>query len=402
MDKGQGKLINLLVLYALNRRLNGVTDTEDLAEIAEGLARDFLDLDGITLFTVDSLTNELEFLYADDLVSEQAPRRRLAMERTIAGEVLRRGRSLIIGDLAAWMMQHGTATDAPSAGSMVSVPIPYPEGDGFLGVASFYRSGTERFNEDERAWLESIADDIGTTLQRTQLFEQYRRDSMYDALTGIYNRAYVETRVEHEIRSQRRYGTVFSVLLLDLDHFKRLNDSYGHATGDEVLRRISEAIRTSIRKVDTVGRYGGEEFVVVLPNTNGNEATAAAEKIREAVAATNVIAEQDTGLITVTVTCGVACAPQDGSDAAELLQVADQRLYEGKAAGCDLVMAESAPPESFESRRRNPRYPVALGVATRQRRILGLEGWSSSGWSACVIEDISRLGARGSLLDRRL
>jgi diguanylate cyclase (GGDEF)-like protein len=160
------------------------------------------------------------------------------------------------------------------------------------------------------------------------------RLSLTDALTGVPNRRHLEAVLADEARRAARYRRAFSVLMVDVDHFKRINDSHGHETGDRVLIEVAARIRGAVRAdLDTVARYGGEEFTVVLPETALEGALVVAEKIRVAVA--NTAIER----LAVTISVGVASCPDDGADPPGLLHAADRALYEAKRAGRDRVMA---------------------------------------------------------------
>jgi diguanylate cyclase (GGDEF)-like protein len=158
--------------------------------------------------------------------------------------------------------------------------------------------------------------------------------SITDGLTGLYNRRYLFLRLAEEIERAARGTYRFSIALLDLDHFKRVNDTFGHRTGDEALVRTANAMRGAIRGLDLAGRYGGEEFLVILPDTGATEARAVAERIRAAVKA---LSWPELGL-RLTLSGGV-CG-HAGADIDSLLECADRRLYAAKAGGRDRIVAE--------------------------------------------------------------
>jgi len=164
--------------------------------------------------------------------------------------------------------------------------------------------------------------------------------SITDPLTGIYNRGYINERLPQEIRRAKRYGRDLSLLLCDIDHFKNVNDTYGHLVGDAVLKTFAECLTHTIRQqVDWVGRYGGEEFLVVLPETDHAGAMVLAERLRENAAACHTMLDDCT--ISVTASFGVTgFSPseiQESVKAETLLQEADRLLYEAKASGRNRV-----------------------------------------------------------------
>lgn len=151
--------------------------------------------------------------------------------------------------------------------------------------------------------------------------------ALKDALTGLYDRAAFRSRLDQELQRFSRFGDEFSLVMIDVDRFKRFNDTFGHPDGDEALRRVSRAIAEESRKVDLAARYGGEEFIVVLPSTGGEEAFTQAERIRGRVERSF----RERGGLTLSL--GIATCPRDGTTPAELVQAADRALYASKRQG---------------------------------------------------------------------
>lgn len=162
----------------------------------------------------------------------------------------------------------------------------------------------------------------------------------YDSLTGMYNRGIFLAECDREVSRSARGGAAFSLAIFDLDHFKQVNDRYGHPAGDQALKAFADVLRSGIRKHDTVGRYGGEEFALLMPQTGKDTAVRVAERIRRALEARGV--SVDIGHIEVTVSAGVATYGIDGEDWDALLSAADTALYEAKNAGRNRVAAASA------------------------------------------------------------
>ena len=158
---------------------------------------------------------------------------------------------------------------------------------------------------------------------------------MHDVLTGIWNRGVVLDQLSRELDRSTRAHTTTGVLMLDLDHFKKVNDTYGHLAGDAVLREVAKRITESVRSYDTVGRYGGEEFVVVLPNCGKAEIAQLAERIRLAISSVPILT--DHAKIAVTVSVGATVAAAELRSINDILAAADEALYQAKEAGRDRV-----------------------------------------------------------------
>ena len=162
-----------------------------------------------------------------------------------------------------------------------------------------------------------------------------------DPLTGLFNRGYVDDRFTVELSRARRYGKVLTVAVIDADRFKSLNDTHGHPAGDLALRKIGNLLNDSFRQSDTAGRYGGEEFVVILPETDMAAAQQKLESLRESVASTPIELGTRGEQVQVTISAGLASFPQDGEHAAELFALADERMFKAKREGRNRVMAGS-------------------------------------------------------------
>jgi diguanylate cyclase len=187
-----------------------------------------------------------------------------------------------------------------------------------------------------------VFDATDTAIAQNQLkeaLETISEISNRDGLTTIYNRRYLETRLSSEFDRTRRYGGTFSMILFDLDFFKKVNDTYGHLGGDKVLVEIAARVRDMLRSSDVIGRYGGEEFVLILPETPLDGARQFAERIREAVAATPVVF--DNVPIRVTISMGVTEYHTEMTDHTALTHQSDVALYASKGAGRNCVTCYS-------------------------------------------------------------
>lgn len=167
------------------------------------------------------------------------------------------------------------------------------------------------------------------------------RAARYDSLTGLHNRGTFLEEFEREVSRCVRGTPAFSLAMFDLDRFKRLNDEFGHPFGDRALKAFAEVLRAGIRKHDTVGRYGGEEFALLMPNTGKETAMRVAERVRRDLEARGIIVEGKR--VAVTVSGGVASFGEDGEDWDSLLTAADDALYQAKDAGRNQIMSARKP-----------------------------------------------------------
>jgi diguanylate cyclase (GGDEF)-like protein len=151
-----------------------------------------------------------------------------------------------------------------------------------------------------------------------------------DELTGLYNHRYFYEQLSHEVERGLRYGQQLTVLLMDMNNFKQINDTYGHMVGDRSLSLVGQVIAQQIRSSDIGARYGGDEFVVILPNTGRDEACLTADKLMEAVATASAMTPSDEQ-VRLGISIGMATCPDDSRSTGELLEIADSRLYDMKA-----------------------------------------------------------------------
>lgn len=170
---------------------------------------------------------------------------------------------------------------------------------------------------------------------------RHLRQSSSDQLTGLFNRAYFEEFLAAEVRRSRRYSRFFAVAMVDIDHFKNFNDKYGHAAGDQALKTVATIIQRAVRRSDLVARYGGEEMVLVMPETTLAQARKRLETIREAIAAEAIKIPKRDERARVTVSAGVACWSTDGENPDDLIHIADARLFHAKALGRNRVVSSS-------------------------------------------------------------
>ena len=233
------------------------------------------------------------------------------------------------------------ATDAalaalvPDAQNLVIVPL--SAGKQSLGVllVEHPMRAASRIERRIVGMLERFGSHAALALRNAWLLEEIRHIAAVDGLTGIANRGTFQSVLGQEIARSRRSGTPVGLALLDLDHFKRLNDTHGHQTGDAVLRKVARVLDQCSRSFDTPARYGGEEFAIVLPSTSREEAAAVAERLRLGIMEAGIEPA-------VTVSIGVACFPDDAPDGDELVRAADEALYASKRAGRDRITVANA------------------------------------------------------------
>ncbi|MEV0155305.1 diguanylate cyclase [Micromonospora sp. NPDC050686] len=226
-----------------------------------------------------------------------------------------------------------------------------PDGGGpgaALGVLALYdRLGGEEFDDDDLGTLRTFAGHAAVAVDNVRVHEEAQRLSLTDPLTGLWNRRYLRESLRREVERASRFGRMLSVLALDLDRFKEVNDTWGHAAGDTVLAEFARRVRGEIREVDLAFRQGGEEFVLLLPETDARGAAIVAERLGAVVRDSPIPVDGQSGApvpVRVTVSIGIAVYPDHATTGQRVLDAADDALYAAKAAGRDTYrVAEPRP-----------------------------------------------------------
>lgn len=323
-------------LTALHQIALSLSATLDISRLLETMLERLGQLWGYehgAILLADEATGELIVAAARDYAI--TPGERMPPDRGICGDVFRSGRPALVGDVTKDTRYfHGV----PGARSELAVPLIW-EGR-TIGVLNFESKHLNAYGADDLDLLTTVADQAAVAIGNARLHQQTRDLAITDQQTGLFNYRHFQERLAVTVRDAQLMGTHASLLMLDLDFFKRCNDTYGHPTGDAVLQQFARLVRESCRADDQVFRYGGEEFTVILPGAPEEVAVRVAERIREKVAQypfTNRAGRQLEFQLTVSI--GVACHPQDGLTHVDLLIAADKALYAAKTGGRNRVVS---------------------------------------------------------------
>lgn len=307
----------------------------------------------------------------------------------IAGKVFRTGQPIRVEDASTDPLCAQLSRPRYKTSSFVSLPI-HVRGN-CIGVLNLTEKADGPFLESDLQVLQVYTGLIGVAFDRRdfrQEMEALKRMSITDHLTGLRNRRYFEDKLKEEVERSRRFQHSASLIMLDIDDFKIYNDTLGHVQGDDALRITAGCINRSVRSIDLVCRYGGEEFAIVLPQTPVESATIVAERIRREIEHYPYPEEGVLPRGTLSASLGLAAFAADAADPEELLQKADQALYWAKSEGKNRVVVYQSPRQVSQERRRARRLPMRLGVSVE-----GTDAEGSSFHEETFLNNLSPGGA---------
>ena len=211
--------------------------------------------------------------------------------------------------------------------------------DRTVGVLRFFNKKTAAsFTAYDEKLLADTACLIALALERIYLYQKIEEVSITDDLTGLYNVRYLNQSIDVEIERSRRYGVIFSLIFMDIDNLKKVNDRAGHLAGSKVLIETARLLKGNLRRIDIVIKYGGDEFVIILPQTSREVGFLIAERLRKLIEE-NVFLKGEGGPLKITASFGVASFPDNANDKEELLRIADRAMYSGKLSTKNIVFA---------------------------------------------------------------
>jgi len=319
--------LNLAIVQEISRRFSTILDPDRLTGEALELTGRVIDFVWGVVWLKNPRTGKLEARHSMSFTGEERP---VPAEPTPAVvEATETGRT------AKSPMPYSRSGNAfDESVSLTEMAVPLSLRDEVFGALSLGTNAPRGYTSRERRFLETLAGNVAIAVQNARLYKQREKEAIRDGLTRLYNRRFLRERLTQEEAMAKRYKRFFSLIILDIDHFKVYNDTFGHPAGDQLLIALAKVLVRSVRQVDFVARYGGEEFAVVLPEVDKKGALLVAERVRKQVEDFSNPHQEHYNL---TISAGVSSFPADGDKKEELLDKADKALYRAKREGRNKV-----------------------------------------------------------------
>ncbi|MEK6751880.1 MAG: sensor domain-containing diguanylate cyclase [Chloroflexota bacterium] len=325
----------LEIVNEISKQIVSTLDTKQLLALLDAELQNVLEADTYYIGTQNDNQLHMELFYDD---GEYFNGTDFTLEGSLSNWVFQNQQPLFLADLRIPIQLDGvnfTLAGKPKASlSWMGVPMKGFHVNGIMVIAS-YRPNA--FDRTDLELLSNIAQRAAFALDNTYHHALVQEQARLDSLTRVYNHGYFIQKLRDQAQICSLEKQPLSLIMLDIDYFKQYNDSYGHAVGDEVLVSLCDTIRQHVKKTDAVGRWGGEEFAISLPNSNGRRAAQVAQRIRETLASIKISNQEHREISAPTVSMGIAVFPNETIDITKLIDIADKRLYIAKERGRDQI-----------------------------------------------------------------
>ncbi|MGB7054701.1 MAG: diguanylate cyclase [bacterium] len=329
------------VLQTLNEVVQAINSSLKPKEILNTImekAADLIRAEGWSVLLADARTNELVFEAASGKAGKKLLGMRLKIGQGVAGWVARYGKSLIVPDVAKDPRFYSGVDKKTRFTTKSVLCVPMRSRDRIIGVVEVVNKiGGDQFTQDDYEIFENVVAHLTIALEKAQMYRKMEEASQIDDLTQLYNTRYCNQFLDNFLLERKETRGVISLVFLDIDFFKLVDDNFGHLVGSETLKIVGERMTRVIRKNDVIIRYGGDEYIVLLPNTDKKTASIIAERIRKEIGREPFYAFGNKKF-NITVTLGVATYPNDAKSRDELIGKADRAMYEGKLTGRNKVV----------------------------------------------------------------
>ncbi len=348
----------LAVLNEIGKALTSSLDIGEVMHVILAKVSEILKPRNWSLLLCDPQTGELYFKASVGAGSESLQGLRIKAGEGIAGWVAQHNKPLLVNDVHKdpRFAARFDKTSSFHTRSILAVPLAFK--GRMLGVIELVNgSGDGPFDEEDLRILSTVAEFSAIAIENAQNFQKVQELTVLDDHTGLFNSRHLKRQLDQEVVRATRFGHPVSLIFFDLDHFKLVNDTHGHQAGSRVLFEVGKLLTGTLRSTDVPVRYGGDEFVILLPETSKDQAMDAARRIGRMIASQPFLADRAFGPLALTASLGVAAFPDDAREADELLRKADEAMYRVKAERRGGVAGALAPQPSEATPGRNQTLP---------------------------------------------
>jgi len=318
----------IYALYEISQPMStSLSAADTMARISSKLAK-IVPWSSCSLFLRDPKTQSLKCAFAVGLDVPRLLNRTFSDEYSLDGWLARTGRPLVNSDPRVIFESAGLDGHTQLKSALV---CPLVFNDTLIGVLAVYHVDRDRYTEGHRRLLERVAEQAGVVLHNSLVFEKTQEEALTDALTGLSNRRSIVLHLAQELSRAKRLGSRVALILLDVDDFKSINDTYGHNGGDRALSEVAVALQSVLRSYDLCARYGGDEFVLVLPNCTREAAEVRRLELQQRIQRIQLEICPET-ILMLGASAGVAVFPDDGTSLEALVAEADREMYKDKAS----------------------------------------------------------------------
>ncbi|HYF35724.1 MAG TPA: sensor domain-containing diguanylate cyclase [Prosthecobacter sp.] len=296
-----------------------------LQTIMEKMA-EFFNPDSWSLLMTDEQKDELYFAIVVGPAAETLKNLRLKIGEGIAGWVAKHGEPLIVPDVYTDPRFAKRIDEMAKFQTRSIICIPLTSKQRQLGVIQLINCPVDSFGEAEMFFLHALADYAAIAIDNARSVEKIQELTITDDCTGLYNARHLYKTLEAEVYRSARFGYEFSIIFIDLDHFKQVNDTHGHLIGSKLLAELGFKLKSQLRLIDYAYRYGGDEFVIMLPQTGKDAAISVAKRVLDAIRTTNFLPDENLNL-QLRCSMGMATYPEDAKSAHEIIRQADEMMY---------------------------------------------------------------------------
>ena len=316
----------LHIFHDVAKALTSSLDLDSILQTIMEKMAEYFRPDTWSLLMVDEEKSELYFAIAIGSASEALKNVRLKVGEGIAGHVAKFGEKLIVPDVRKDKRFTKRIDDLTQMETQSIICVPLKSKLRVLGVIQLVNVEMKSFSHEEEFFLQALCDYAAIAIENARSVEKIQELTITDDCTGLYNARHLYKTLEQEVYRSSRFGYEFSVLFIDLDHFKQVNDTHGHLIGSKLLAEIGYLIKAQLRLIDFAFRYGGDEFVVLLPQTGKDSALVVAKRLRDSMRASAFC--KDEGLnLNVRASMGLATFPHDAKTPHDIIRQADEMMY---------------------------------------------------------------------------